>query len=70
MLTYKNKIYCLMNKELEFIDEDFNITEDIREAIGWQTIEEAQKERAELDEPEEFKIVEKTVKFEITKIID
>ena len=70
MLTYKNKIYCLMNKDLEFIDEYFNTTKDIREAIGWQTIEQAKKERAELDEPDEFKIVEKTVYFEITKIID
>ena len=59
-----------MNNDMEFIDEDFNITDDIRDAIGWKSEEEAEKERQELDEPEEFKIVIKSVDMKIIKIIE
>lgn len=70
MLEYKSKLYCLMNSDMKFIDEDFNLTDDIREAIGWRSEEEAEKERLELDEPEEFKIVIKWVEMKIIKIIE
>ena len=59
-----------MNSDMEFINEDFDLTDDIREAIGWRSEEEAEKERLELDEPEEFKIVIKSVDMKIIKIIE
>ena len=59
-----------MNSDMEFINEDFDLTDDIREAIGWRSQEEAEKERLELDEPEEFKIVIKWVEMKIIKIIE
>ena len=50
-------LYIFMNKYFEFIDKDGNITEELREAVGYPTLEMAREERQTLDEPEEWKIV-------------
>ena len=55
--------YCFMNYDGEFIGDDYNLVDNMEEAIGWDTLEHAQKDLNELDEPEEFMIViiEKTL---------
>lgn len=63
-------LYCFMNKQFEFIDEDWNPTENIEEIIGYESLEDARKQRKELDEPEEWKIVKiKTIRV-LEEIID
>lgn len=67
----KEKIlYCFMNNEFEFVDEQGNITEEIEEAAGFEDIEQAINERATFDEPEDWKIVKKKITFKLEEIID
>ena len=63
-------LYIFMNKYFEFIDEEGNITESLREASGYGNLDRAKEERETLDEPEEWKIVTKKVIFELGEIID
>ena len=55
--------YCLMNYDGEFIGDDYNLVDNMEEAVGWDTLEQVQEDLNELDEPEEFMIVviEKTL---------
>lgn len=62
--------YCYMNKNFKFIDEYFNITDELKEAIGYETLEEAIESRKELDEPDEWKIVRKKIIFTLEEIYD
>lgn len=63
-------LYIFMNKNFEFIDEDGNITEELREASGYPSLERAREERETLDEPEEWKIVTKIVIMALGEIKD
>lgn len=63
-------LYCFMNKSFEFIDNDWNPTENIDEITGYTDIEEAKKQRKELDEPDEWKIVKIRVIKVLEEIID
>lgn len=66
--TKTSIIYCakLKNKN-EYIDERYNLTKDVFEAIGWKTKELCQKDINELDNPNDYIIVKKTttVKMEL-----
>ena len=59
--TKTSIIYCakLKNKN-EYIDERYNLTKDVFEAIGWKTKELCQKDINELDNPNDYIIVKKT----------
>lgn len=59
-----------MNKNFEFIDEEGNITDDIFEAAGYTDLDRAIKEREDLDEPNEWKIVKKRITMTLEEIVD
>lgn len=64
---YANKLYCLMDRETgEYITDDFNLTDECKNAIGWQTKKECDKVRKSLDEPKRFMIVVKHISIVIT----
>lgn len=61
-------IYCPRNKENgEYVDLDYNLTDDIAEAIGWKTPELCKKDIATFDEPDEWEVVEKVTTIKIIK---
>lgn len=65
---YDNRLYCPRNKDTgEYIDERYNPTDDISEAIGWRTPEDCKKDIATLDEPEMWKVVEKIITMVIVE---
>lgn len=66
----KHVIYTYMNKNFEFVDENGNIVYDLSEAAGYADLEIARKERANFDDPEEWKIVKKIITFRLDEIID
>ena len=70
MLEYHNILYCLMNNNFEFIDKYDNITDSIAEAAGYQTLAEAKAYRDECDEPNEWKIVKKSVDMTLDELIE
>ena len=63
-------LYCYMNKEFEFTDENGNITDDLKEAAGYENLEDARIARDDFDEPEEWKIVKKKVIYRLEEIIE
>lgn len=63
-------IYCFMNKNFEFTDERDNITDDLKEAAGYRTLEGARTARDSFDEPKEWKIVKKRITYELEEIVD
>lgn len=63
-------LYCFMNKEFEFTDENSNITDDLTEAAGYENLEDARIARDDFDEPEEWKIVKKKVIYRLEEIIE
>ena len=68
---FKEKVlYIYMNKNFEFIDEEGNITDDIFEAAGYTDLDRAIKEREEVDEPNEWKIVRKRLTMTLEEIVD
>lgn len=68
---FKEKVlYIYMNKNFEFIDEEGNITDDIFEAAGYTDLDRAIKEREDLDEPHEWKIVKKRITMTLEEIVD
>lgn len=57
-----NVLHAFRNKETgEYVDEDFNPTEDIYEAIGYSKYEDAVKALEDFDEPDEWYIVLKVI---------
>lgn len=57
---FNSIIYCPRNIETgEYIDSNYDPTEDITEAIGWKTPEEAKLDISKLDEPEMWEVVKK-----------
>ena len=55
-------LHVFRNKETgEYVDEDFNPTEDIYEAIGYSKYEDAVKALDDFDEPDEWYIVLKVI---------
>lgn len=67
----KEKIlYCFMNNNFEFVDEQGNITDEIEEAAGYESLDKAIDERDGFDEPEEWKIIKKKVIFVLEEIVD
>ena len=57
-----NVLHVFRNKETgEYVDEDFNPTEDIYEAIGYSKYEDAVKALEDFDEPDEWYIVLKVI---------
>ena len=63
-------LYCYMNKEFEFIDENGNITDDLKEAAGYENLGDAKIVRDDFDEPEKWKIVKKKVIYRLEEIIE
>ena len=63
-------LYCYMNKEFEFTDENGNITDDLKEAAGYENLEDARIARDDFDEPEEWKIVKIKVIYRLEEIIE
>lgn len=61
-------IYCAkLKNENQYLDERYNLTEDIFEAIGWKTKELCYKDIQKFDNPNDYTIVKKitTVKMEL-----
>lgn len=57
-----NLLYVFRNKETgEYIDENYDPTEDIYEAIGYEDMSLALAEIAELDEPDKWYLVKKVI---------
>lgn len=55
-------LYCPMKKKTnEFVTERYELTNNIFEAIGWETEELCKKDIAEMDEPKEWTIVIKII---------
>lgn len=68
---YNNRLYCPRNIETgEYIDERYNLTDDISEAIGWRTPEDCKKDIATLDEPEMWEVVEKIINMVIVEKVE
>lgn len=65
---YNSVLYCPRNIETgEYIDERYNPTDDISEAIGWRTPEDCKKDIANLDEPDMWEVVEKIITMVIVE---
>lgn len=67
--TKSSTLYCPKLKEKkQYVDERYNPTEDIFEAIGWKTKELCNKDIQDFDNPEDYEIVKKitTVRMEET----
>ena len=67
--TRTSILYCpkLKNKN-QFVDESYNPTEDIFEAIGWKTEEQCKKDIQKFDTPEDYEIVKKIVTVKIEQL--
>lgn len=66
--SFESIIFCPRNKFTgEYIDERYNPTKDVTEAIGWKTKEECQKDIDTLDSPKEWEIVLKHTTINIGK---
>ena len=59
-----------MNKNFEFTDEEGNITDDLKEAAGYENLEDAIIGRNDFDEPQEWKIVKKKIVYTLEEIVD
>jgi len=66
-LYVKSKVlYVYMNKETnEFVDEDFNPTDNIFEATGYDNYDTAVKALENFDEPEDWTVVSKVITITI-----
>lgn len=67
--TKTSILYCpkLKNKN-QFVDEKYNPTDDIFEAIGWKTKEQCSKDIQEFDTPEDYIIVKKITTVNIEQL--
>lgn len=66
-----HKLFCPRNKITgEFVDERYNLTRDIFEAIGWGTKELCEKDIQDFDEPEEWEVAIKFVDMIIGKLLE
>lgn len=70
MNKIKRTLYCFMNKHFEFVDKWGNVTDDLKEAKGFEKLEDAKRERETFDEPEEWKIVKKNIVFTLEEIVE
>lgn len=59
LFVYRNRLTG------EYVDEEGNPTEDIYEAVGYRTLDEAKKNLDTFDEPEEWYIVKKIIVMSI-----
>lgn len=67
--TKTSTLYCpKLKNENQFVDEKYNPTEDIFEAIGWKTEEQCKKDIQNFDIPEEYEIVKKIVTVKIEQL--
>lgn len=67
--TKTSILYCpKLKNENQYIDEKYNPTEDIFEAIGWKTKELCNKDIQELDKPEDYIIVKKITTVNIEQL--
>lgn len=68
---YKSKLYCPRNKITgEYIDGRYNNTEDIAEAVGWETKDLCIKGIQEFDEPNEWEISVKFTDIIVGKLLE
>lgn len=67
--TKTSILYCpkLKNKN-QFVDEKYNPTDDIFQAIGWKTEEQCNKDIQEFDSPENYMIVKKITTVNIEQL--
>lgn len=63
-------LYCFMNKNFEFTNERDNLTDELKEAAGFETLEQAVNYKKDFDNPEEWKIVRKRITYELEEIVD
>ncbi len=67
--TKSSVLYCpKLKAKKEYVDERYNPTEDIFEAIGWKTKEQCEKDIKDFDVPEDYEIVKKITTVRIVKI--
>jgi len=67
--TKSSILYCpKLKAKKEYVDERYNPTEDIFEAIGWKTKEQCEKDIKDFDVPEDYEIVKKITTVRIVKI--
>ena len=60
--TTSSLLFVFRNKTTgEYVDEDGNPTDEIYEAIGYRTLDEAKRNLDTFDEPEEWYIVKKII---------
>lgn len=60
--TTSSLLFVFRNKTTgEYVDEDGNPTDEIYEAVGYRTLDEAKKNLDTFDEPEEWYIVKKII---------
>lgn len=67
--TKTSILYCpkLKGKE-QYVDERYNPTEDIFEAIGWKTKEQCYKDIQDFDVPADYEIVKKVTTVRIVRL--
>lgn len=67
--TKTSILYCpKLKNENQYVDEKYNPTDDIFEAIGWKTKEQCQKDIQDFDEPEDYTIVKKITTVTIEQL--
>lgn len=67
--TKSSVLYCpKLKAKKEYVDERYNPTEDIFEAIGWKTKEQCEEDIKDFDVPEDYEIVKKITTVRIVKI--
>lgn len=60
--TTSSLLFVFRNKTTgEYVDEDGNPTDEIYEAVGYRTLDEAKRNLDTFDEPEEWYIVKKII---------
>ena len=61
-------LYCPRHKKTnQFVDKDCNLTNDIFEAVGWETKELCKQDIQDMDEPNNWKIVLKIIQETIVE---
>ncbi len=67
--TKTSTIYCAkLKNENQYIDENYNPTNEIFEAIGWKTKEQCNKDIQNFDEPTNYTIVKKITTVSIEQL--
>lgn len=67
--TKSSVLYCPKLKDKkEYVDERYNPTEDIFEAIGWKTKEQCERDIKDFDVPEDYEIVKKVTTAKIEEL--